>query len=237
MNNLTISIARNLKKLGALTLLSLGALLIQSCSKDETPVQEVAFLNIINTSPVLGTFNIYLDQTKINTQGAVDFGGNSGYMRLTPGNHSIKFTTASSTESLITKNVALDVNSINSLFLIDRGNNMDFLTLKDELGNVSSAKAFVRFINLSPDAPALNLAVKDGNAIVSDKAYKTSSAFIEIEPKAYIFEIKDKATSATKATLESFEFKAGKSYTVIAMGLLAPSDVERGIGGKIIVNQ
>lgn len=226
----------NMKKFTIL-LLSMGALLIQSCSKDEAPVQEYAFLNIINTSPVLGTFNIYVDQTKINTQGAVAFGGNSGYMRLTPGNHNVKFTTASSTESLISKNIPLELNSISSLFLIDRGVNLDYLTTKDELGSMSSSKAFVRFINLSPDAPALNLAIKDGDVVVSDKAYKATSAFIEIEAKSYIFEIKDKTTSATKATLESFEFKAGKSYTVIATGLLAPSDGEHLIGGKIIINQ
>lgn len=237
MNKLTISLAKNFKKLGVLALLSVATFFVQSCSKDEVPVQEYAFLNITNTSPTLSTFNIYIDQTRINTQGAVDFGGNSGYMPLIPGTHSIKFTTASSTESLITKSINFEVNSVSSLFLIDRGTNMDFLTIKDELGSLNSTKAFVRFINLSPDAPALNLAVKDGEVIISDKTYKTTSAFIEVEPKSYVLEIKDKATSATKATLESFEFKAGKSYTVIATGLLAPTQIERAIGGKIIVNQ
>lgn len=237
MNKLTISLAKNFKKLGVLALLSVATFFVQSCSKDEVPVQEYAFLNITNTSPTLSTFNIYIDQTRINTQGAVDFGGNSGYMPLIPGTHSIKFTTASSTESLITKSINFEVNSVSSLFLIDRGTNMDFLTIKDELGSLNSTKAFVRFINLSPDAPALNLAVKDGQVIISDKTYKTTSAFIEVEPKSYVLEIKDKATSATKATLESFEFKAGKSYTVIATGLLAPTQIERAIGGKIIVNQ
>lgn len=237
MNKLTISLAKNFKKLGVLALLSVATFFVQSCSKDEVPVQEYAFLNITNTSPTLSTFNIYIDQTRINTQGAVDFGGNSGYMPLIPGTHSIKFTTASSTESLITKSINFEVNSVSSLFLIDRGTNMDFLTIKDELGSLNSTKAFVRFINLSPDAPALNLAVKDGEVIISDKTYKTTSAFIEVEPKSYVLEIKDKATSATKATLESFEFKAGKSYTVIATGLLAPTQIDRAIGGKIIVNQ
>ncbi len=237
MNNFTTSLTRNFRKLGALTLFSMGTLLVQSCSKNEVQQQEVAFLNITNTSPTTGTFNIYVDQTKTNTQGAVDFGGTLGYMRLTPGNHSVKFTTASSTESLITKNVTLEANTANSLFLIDRGTNLDFLTIKDELGNVTSTKAFIRFINLSPGAPAFNLAVKDGNVIVSDKAYKASSAFIEVEAKSYVLEIKDKATSETKVTLESFEFKAGKSYTVIATGLLEPSDAERSLGSKIITNQ
>lgn len=237
MNNLTKSFSKSFKKTGVITLLSIGTLLLQSCSKDETPVQEFAFLNITNTAPTSATFNIYVDQNKINNQGAVSFGGTSGYMPLSPGGHSIKFTTASSTESLITKNVSLELNTINSLFLIGKGDNMDYLTIKDELGPVTSTKAFVRFINLSPDAPALNLAEKDGNVIVSDKAYKASSAFVEVEPKSYILEIEEKSTSTPKATLESFEFKAGRSYTVIAIGLIAPIEGERAIIGKVITNQ
>jgi hypothetical protein len=237
MNNLTTSITRNLKKLGVLTLLSIGALTIQSCSKDETPVQEYGFLSITNTSPTLATFNIYVDQKIINSQ-AVAYLGTSGYMPLTPGSHTIKFTTASSTDKLIEKSVSTDVNSVTSLFLIDRGTNMDYLTVKDELGNGTSSKAFVRFINLSPNAPALDLAVKDGAVLISDKAYKASSAFIEVDAKAYVFQIKDKATGTTfKADLESADLKAGKSYTVIATGLQPATDTERAFGGKVITAQ
>src|SRR5690606_29693281 len=120
----------------------------QSCGKsEEQPVQEVSFVNIINTSPTLGTFNFYVDQTKINTD-AVALGGESGYLRVPPGSHSFKFTTASNPESLLTKTKTLEANGIVSLFLIDKGVNLDLLEVKDEIGDISSTKAFVRFINL-----------------------------------------------------------------------------------------
>jgi hypothetical protein len=228
----------SIKKLSAIALLSITALTFQSCSKDPVATPEIAYLNITNTSPTVGTFNIYLDNNLVNQNGAVSFNGSTGYFQTSPGNHSVKFTTASSTESKITKNIPLEANTINSLFLIDKGENMDFFKIKDNLGSITSAKAFVRFINLSPNAPALNLAVKESDVIISDKAYKTSSEFIEIEPKAYVFEIKDKATGTTaKAELESVELKAGKSYTIIATGLLNPSDIEQAFGGKLIINQ
>lgn len=235
MNLFSKSVTVNLKNLSAIILMSAG-LLLQSCSKDPAPAPEVAFLSITNTSPTLATFNIYVDQTQLNTGGPVAFGGSSGYFQVTPGSHSIKFTTASNTESLITKSVPLEVNTVNSLFLIDRGANMDFLTLKDELGDISSAKAFVRFINLSPDAPALDLAVKDGAVVIADKAYKASSPFVEVEAKTYIFELRNK-TSGAATLLTSTEFKAGKSYTVISTGLITPGDTGQPFGSKIIINQ
>ncbi|SMD12731.1 DUF4397 domain-containing protein [Pedobacter nyackensis] len=227
----------SIKKLSAVALLSISALTFQSCSKDPVAAPEIAYLNLINASPTVGTFNIYLDKNLINQNGAVAFNGSTGYSQTSPGSHSVKFTTASM-QNVITKNITLEANTINSLFLIDKGENIDFFKIKDNLGNLASAKAFVRFINLSPNAPALNLAVKEGEVVISDKAYKTSSEFIEIEPKAYVFQIKDKATGTTaKAELESVELKAGKSYTIIATGLLNPSDIEQPFGGKLMINQ
>lgn len=235
MNLFFKSVTVNFKNLGAIILMA-AVLLLQSCSKDPDPAPEVAFLSITNTSPTLATFKIYVDQTQLNTGGPVAFGGSTGYFQVTPGSHSIKFTLASSIESLFTKSITLDANTVNSLFLIDRGANMDFLTLKDELGDMSSAKAFVRFINLSPDAPALDLAIKDGAVVIADKAYKSSSSFVEVEAKTYVFEFRNK-TSGAATSLTSTEFKAGKSYTIISTGLITPGDTGQPFGGKIITNQ
>ncbi|WEK17463.1 MAG: DUF4397 domain-containing protein [Candidatus Pedobacter colombiensis] len=229
---------KNFKRFSAFTLLSISSLFFNSCTKNAAPVPDTAFLSIMNTSPTLATFNIYVDQSKINAGGAVPFNGSTSYFQITPGSHSVKFTTGSSTESIITKDVTLEANTINSLFLIDRGTNMDFFKIKDELGSVSSTKAFVRFVNLSPDAPALDLAVKEGNVIIENKAYKANSQFIEVEAKTYVFEIRNKATGARLGEeLSSMELKAGKSYTIISTGLVTPGQTEHGIQGKIITNQ
>lgn len=229
---------KNLKRFSAFTLLSISTLVLNSCSKDPAPTPEVAFLSITNTSPTTATFNIYMDQSVINTGGAVPYNGTTGYFQTSPGTHSVKFTTASSSASIITKDVSLEANTVNSLFLIGKGANMDFLKVKDNLGNMSSTKAFVRFINLSPDAPALDLAVKEGSVLIENKAYKANSEFIEVEAKAYILEFRNKATGATLGgPLSSTELKAGKSYTVISTGLITPGDAEQGFGGKIITNQ
>lgn len=237
MNKLKLLMANNFKKIGVFALLSIGALTIQSCSKENAPVQEIAFLNITNTSPSLATFNIFVDQSIIN-QGAVPFGGTTGYLRIPAGAHNIKFTTAGN-EPVITKSLSFENNSITSLFLIGKPANAEYFTVKDQLGSITSSKAFVRFINLSSDAPSLDLTEKDGDVIISNNAYKTASAFKEIDPKSYVlqFKITNTETEMERGTLETFEFKAGISYTVIAAGLVGATDTEQSFGGKIIINQ
>ncbi|WP_316811608.1 DUF4397 domain-containing protein [Pedobacter heparinus] len=236
MNLFTRSLSSRLSKLAAITILAGGTVLFNSCSKDPAPAQEFSFLNITNASPTLASYNVYAGANKVNPA-ALGFGGNVTYGQYVPGTINVKFTTTSNTESVFNKDVKLEANTAHSLFLIGKSGALDYLVTKDELGSIASDKAFIRFINLSPDALALDLAVKDGATLIADKAYKASSTFTETEAKTYIFVIKDKATGAVKKELASTEFKAGRSYTIIASGLLVPSDIEQTFTGQIITNQ
>lgn len=204
-----------------------------SCSKDieATPY---AYLSIANVSPTLGTYNIYLDGTKSNTSGAVAFGGFLTYGTLTAGSHTLNFTTESSTESLLSKTISLDENGVYSAFLIDKNSNMDVLLVKDEMTVASTEKAFIRFINLSPDAPALDLAVVEGETLVSSKSYKTSSTFQAIDPKTYSFELK--ANSVVKTILADQSLTAGKYYTIIARGMMNVGETDQPFGAQLITN-
>lgn len=206
---------------------------VVSCSK-ETAATPYAYLSIANVSPTLGTYNIYLDGTKSNTSGAVAFGGVLTYATITAGNHTLNFTTESSAEVLVGKTVSLDENGIYSAFLIDKGSNMDVLLVKDEIAVASTEKAFIRFINLSADAPALDLAVAGGETLLSGKVYKSASAFQAIDPKTYSFELK--ANGVVETVLADQTLTAGKYYTLISRGLMTVGDIDQPFGAQLITN-
>lgn len=226
----------NLYKLSVAALFSISTLL-SSCSTKETPVPESASLMVVNTSPSPATFNAYVNGGKISSSGALAFGGAIAYLRLNTGENTVKFTTASSTESLISKKITLENKKIYSLFLIDKDPKLDFLISNDDVATPPTTKALIRFINLSPDAPALDLAIKDGAALVTDKTYKAVSAFIEIEPKKYIFQIKDKTASPLQAEMAETEIKVGGIYTLLSIGLVNPTGLDPKITAKLITNK
>lgn len=211
------------------------AITMASCSKDTASVA-YAYLSVANLSPTLGTYNIYLDGTKSNTSGAIAFGGVSAYTTLTAGSHTLNFTTESSIDALVSKTVSLDENGIYSAFLIDKGADMDVLLVKDEMTVSSTEKAFIRFINLSTDAPALDLSVVDGGTLVSNKAYKASSNFQAIDPKTYSFEIKSNASGIIETVLIDQILTAGKYYTIISKGLINVGDIDQPFGAQLITN-
>ena len=209
---------------------------LSSCKKEEPTNPSGAYIRFINTSPTLGTFNIFFDDTKINTA-AIPFGGTLNYTLYAAGNHTVKYTTATNANSVLTKQISLTANQIHSAYLINKDANLEVLMVVDDASVTSTTKAFVKFINLSPDAPALNLDVKAGTNLAKDKTYKTGSAYIQIDPKTYDLDIKDSATGAVKTTLTGVEMAAGRYYTVFSRGLLTPGTNDQPFSAQSIINQ
>ncbi|MGF1924300.1 MAG: DUF4397 domain-containing protein, partial [Bacteroidia bacterium] len=153
------------------------------------------------------------------------------------GNHTVRYTTATSTATVFSKQLTLTGNQIHSAYLIDKDNKMDVLLVVDDASVTSTTKAFVKFINLSPDAPALNLDIKAGANLVKDRTYKLGSAFVQVDPKAYDFEIKDAANGTVKTTLSGVDMVAGRYYTIISRGMLNPSATDQPFSAQSIINQ
>ena len=229
------TIAKTLKNkhLLAITALCAGTIMMKSCGKTETPVQEAASVTIITAIPTLGTNNVYFGSAKANTN-ALPFGGSMPYFTVATGTQTVKFTTASSTESLISKDVSFENNTAYTLILTGRSANPEFLVQSDAVVAPANGKALLRFINLSPDAPSLDVFVKDGASVITDRAYKASSSYIEVDAKKYIFELKEHGSGTSKTTLAETTLTAGKAYTVFAKGLLNPTEAEQPFSGQVI---
>lgn len=219
----------------ALMLVALG---LNSCKKEEEKeYTDASYVRHVNASPTLGTYNIYFDDSKVNTS-AIPFGGTVSYSPYAAGSHTVKYTTATNIQSLLTKSVTLEANKIQTLFLIGQANNLDALLVVDDATEAGafSEKAFVKFINLSPDAPALSLEINGGASLYQNKAYKANSNYIEVEAKEYTFDIKDSATGAVKTSLPNLTLGKGRYYTIIARGMLNPGANEQPFSAQSIIN-
>lgn len=208
---------------------------LSSCKKTDNKQPTGAYIRFINASPTLGTYHIYFDDKKVNT-GAIPFGGTVSYVPYAAGNHSVKYTTASSPLSVLTKQVTLAANQTYSAYLIDKDAKLELLLVTDDASVTSTTKAFVKFINLSPDAPSLNLDITGGANLIKDKTYKTGSTYIQVDPKTYDLDIKDSA-GAVKTTLTGVKMDAGRYYTIISRGMLSPGTNDQPFSAQSIINQ
>ncbi|RBQ10247.1 DUF4397 domain-containing protein [Pedobacter miscanthi] len=218
----------NFKALTLFVLIAFTA--FTSCKKTETADPTISYIRVVNTSPSLATYNAYFNSTMLNSA-ALPFGGSASYASFAAGAYTLKFTTASSTESLLSKTVSLSASSYYSTYLINKPNALDIYTIGDDLSVPVADKAYIRFINLSPDATAFDLFKTSGTtALFTGKTFKNASGFITVDAGTYSLDAKETSSGTVKATTGSTTFTAGFHYDVILNGLVTPAnDTERAL--------
>jgi hypothetical protein len=227
---------KSFKQLAALVLLAMASVSLNSCSKDDTTAAAISGLTVVNASPTAATYNVYLNSALVNAA-ALPFTGTVSYFQINPGANSLKFTTASSTTSVLTKDISLEANKAYSYFLIDKAEKLDGLLVTDDLSMTSTDKAIIRFINLSPDAGTLALSQTTVATNLFEQAYKGYSAFTTTEAKTYSLVLKDKTTGATLSTMDNVVLTAGKMYTIIANGMITPLTNDQPLRIQVMTNK
>lgn len=225
-----------LKKTGfILFALALCSTILTSCGKTEIADTTISYVRVVNGSPSLATYNVYLSGNIINSA-ALPFLGSTSYTSKSAGAYTLKFTTASSTESLFSKDITLNPSTNYSYYLVNKTGQLDGLLISDDLSIPAADKAYIRFVNLSPDASALDL-LKTGTttALVPNKAYKTASSYITVDAGTISLDVKDTSTGAVKITKTDVALAAGIHYDIICGGLVTPSnDTEKALTLQVL---
>lgn len=210
---------------------------LTSCKNTYEPQPDLGYLTVYNMSPTLSTYDIYIDSKKSNSV-PIPFYGGVKYGQFLAGDHEVKFTEAGNAQSLFTKsNVNLSNQEFNTFFLIGTTGNLESLILKDEFGIPESGKAYVRFINLSPDAPSVDFALKDSTTLASNKNYKDYSGFVALNVGIANFEVKNHNTGAVMTSLTTPKLQERFYYTLVVGGKVNAGNLERNFGLELITQQ
>lgn len=224
------------KKTGFILLaLAVFSTILTSCGKTEVADTTISYVRVVNGSPGLATYNVYLSGNIINAA-ALPFLGSTSYTSRSSGSYNLRFTSASSTETLFTKDITLNPSTNYSYYLVNKPGQLDGILIRDDVSVSSADKAYIRFVNLSPDAPALDL-TKTGTAtsLIANKTYKTASDYITIDAGTISLDVKDTSTGAVKITKTDVALAAGMHYDIICGGLVTPSnDTEKALTLQIL---
>lgn len=211
-------------KIAALTLLA-GAALIQSCKKDEVKKQ-YASINVFHMSPDAPGFNVQ-DDTSIIGQYVLQYGANSGYLKVEAGNRNMVMTTyrLDSVDTVAYKvpvNLAADRSF--SLFLIDSFSKKSTLLVNDRLDTLSRDRSHFRFINLCPDTlrRADLVLASDSSVVFPNMFFRDVTSFREILPGDYKWKIRYMLGDADTMWLDVplKVANGGKAYTLILHGYM-----------------
>lgn len=232
-----------MKKWMKLMLLAvLPAMVLTSCDDDddETPVIETASVMVVHASPDAPGVDLLVDDAKQNNA-ALTFPNNTGYLDVPAGRRNVKVNAAGTNNSVINANVDFERDKNYSVFAINRLSSIEALILEDNLAAPAAGNAHVRFVHLSPDAPAVDIvAVVGGVAspLFPNVSFKGSSPFTPVPAGTYNLQVRLAGTETVALDLPNVQVAAGRIYTVFARGFASPpSGNNNGLGAEIIVNR
>ena len=166
----------------------------------------------------------------------LEFAANTPYRFTWSGLRTIRVNVAGTATTVIQTTARLQRNTFYTVFAADRVANIGPVVLVDDLTPPAAGKAHVRFVHLSPDAPAVDVALANGGPVLfGNRTFKQSTDFAPLAAGTYDLEVRVAGTNTVALSLPGVTLKPGRIYTVYAKGLLSGSG-PAALGAGIIVN-
>jgi hypothetical protein len=224
-----------LKRAGIIGMVCLLAAMFSSCLKNHDNDANVnvpyALVTVINTSPNSLAQDFYLDNNRANVAPIVYVDG-LDYIRAYTGKRTAAFYNTGTQTKIKSDTVTLKADQYYSVYLANVITSPDIVILKDNIVKPATGMATIRFVNLSPNAPAADLAIKGGAVLVSNKAYKGASDFVPVNGNAtYTLEVRQTGTSTVLASINTASLQSGSVYTVWLQGLAGATDQTKLLAG------
>jgi len=222
----------------SLSVLMIAVLGTVGCSDDDNsmnPSESTASVLVVHASPDAPGVDLLVDNNVVNSQ-PLTFPNNTGYLSLTAGSHNIKVNAAGTSTTVINADLDFGADMAYTIFATDTLANITPLVLQDNLATPAEGKAHVRFVHLSPDAPAVDVTLTDGTIVFGNKAFGEYTSFTPLDAGTYNLQVRLAGTSTVVLNLPGIELTGGKIYTVFARGLVAGSG-DQALGAQIIMNK
>lgn len=225
--------------------LAVAALLftLTSCDEDDDVMeQQNARVLVVHASPNAPAVDLLVDDKKVNTS-ALAYPNNTGYLTVGAGNHNIKVNATGTNNSVINANVDLMKGAAYTVFAYDVVSAIKPLVVMDNLATPASGKAHIRFMHLSPNAPAVTVGVLAGSnfmPLFSNRSFETAAtatanqAFISVDAGTFTVQVRAAGTNDAVLTVPNVTLQAGKIYTVFAQGLVGNSTSP--LGASVIMH-
>jgi len=189
-----------------------------SYKQDKIIKQNLAYIRLLNVLPKKISLDIYINRTKFISN--LTFKESTQYLPLPSGIHLVEmFKTNDQSKPIHSEQISL---LAEHLYTIAVGDNLDQVSLFSYMDNLSlpQGEAKIRFINLSPNSPNLDFAVKtgEGDVVFPNVPYLKASEYLPISPMTVNLEIRFTGTKMIIFPLYKSKFEENIVYDLISVG-------------------
>lgn len=176
-----------------------------------------ARVRVVHASPDAPAVDILVNDNAAFTN--APFKGITDYASLETGTYNIKVVPTGATDPVVIEaDLTLEAKDY-TVVAVGTLENIEPLVLVDNNSAPAEGKAHVRFVHASPDAPAVDIAVKDGPVLFSNIAFKEIGDYLPVDAGTYDLEVRLAGTETVALAVPGVMLTNGTVYTVFAMGL------------------
>lgn len=224
----------DLKRTGLIGVILFSGLFLNSCLGDdgEDYIQDAGYVAFINASPDSENLKFYSNGNNINPNG-IDYSQFLNYSAFGVGNHNLSVKSGSN-EDLDTLSLNVGQNQWYSIYAVNSVENLELVAYSDSFITPAAGKASIKFIQLSPDLPQIQVAIEGNENNLGNFLFKQASPFTEVNETLHkdLYLI-DAVTTDTIFTKE-VEFISGKTYAVFSKGFYESDDTDQDLDIQII---
>lgn len=173
-------------------------------------------LRFLHAAPDVKLIDIYINGSRVLRD--FDYKNNSSHMQLAPGKYQVDIYPAGETVStVISKKVTVESARIYTAAIAGPASKLRLLIFEDQpITPVGETKT--RFIHLSPDAPAVDLAGKNGDIIFPNVSFRQATTYLGLTPMTVTLEARVAGTKNTVLTIPNVKLEPNNSYSIVAVG-------------------
>lgn len=179
----------------------------------------IRFLNASSNSPAL---DIYVNNSLLVQN--LPYKEFSLYFPASSGNYNIKiYPTGQNTNPILDTDIYVAPNTITNLAITGNVPNLSLFAIPEPVTAQNFGRPCIRFVHLSPDAPAVDLNLSIGTKVFSNVTYKKITDYACLPTGTYTFTINATGSNNTALTIPNVQLLPNTYYTIYALGSVATS--------------
>lgn len=179
--------------------------------------QDVSYMRLLHASPGTSAVDVYANSSLI-AQG-LSYKGFTEYLQVVPGVYNIRVFPAGSTGvALLDTQIVIPVQSIVTAAVIGIPPSISAKAFFEPVLQIPSGRLYLRFANLVPDSPDMDLVLSDGTALFEAVSYGAAASYISVSPGLYTFYLQQSGTDRSLLYVPNIRLLTGRFYTVYAVG-------------------
>ena len=176
----------------------------------------LGYIRFLNASPVETRVDIYANGRKVAAD--LRYQDFTEYMKVFPGWYRIAvYRTGTITNPLAVLRLQVQPNGIYTVAVIGLAEDLSAMAIDDSRRVLNPNRAYVRFVQLSPTAPAMD-AYWDDRLVLSDLQYQEVSRYLTTSAGSHNLKMRDSSTGEILVEHPDVNLKGGKAYTIYVVG-------------------